>query len=435
MAEWPTFLPHELVRRYLEMYAEHFDLVRHIKFGRKVLSVLPILAPVLRHGIPALESEGKGEGELRHTGQWRITYQRASLAATPRSGSSSPTDTNTATSRAAGPSKTMVFDHVIVANGHHWKPNPPTFPGLDDFAGTKLHSHRYKMPYAFKDQAVLIIGAGNSGLDISTELSHHAAKVFLSTRTGAWVFPRATLFGLPTDFLNSRAFSALPRALVNVILESLVSLYHGALPAYGLHPQHRVLQAAPAINGEIFARISSGKVVVKPNVEHFGGHRSVTFQDGSVEEVDTVIYCTGYAIEHPFLDPQVLGQGKPGDRLQLYKHVFSLAYQNIAFVGRRCPWRILGRVWLRHSLTPTPLPHRNLVPIHLLLPSGATVWLHPPGCRDAESVGGSGVCRRLHPPRRIKDAGCGRCDVGHTHSPLPPARAPHPPSGLCHVPG
>ncbi|KAJ3141556.1 hypothetical protein HDU90_005898 [Geranomyces variabilis] len=231
--------------------------------------------------------------------------------------------------------KVETFDYVIVATGHHWKPRLPEFNGVEDFKGGLIHSHSYKVPYPFKDQRVLVIGIGNSGADIATELSHHA-KVILSSRSGTWILPRFSLFGIPLDHFSSRLAHALPKGVTNFMLETAMRIQHGDLSKFGLNPPtHRVLEAHPTINGHVLDRIASGNVLVRPNVAKFT-ETAVEFEDGTIEPVDHVIYCTGYRIEHPFLDNAlaILGQERAdSNRVRLYKHIWPVRHKGIAFVG------------------------------------------------------------------------------------------------------
>ncbi|RKO85883.1 flavin monooxygenase-like protein, partial [Blyttiomyces helicus] len=295
--EWPTFLPHRFVAKYLNLYCDNFDLRKHIKFNRKVVTVTPQMGP---------------EG---HNGRWEVVTQKVRRKTTG--------------------SKCETFDYVVVATGHHWKPRLPDFPGMPEFRGNMMHSHSYKVPYPFKDQRFLIVGVGNSGADIATELSHHAKQVILSARTGTWILPRFTLFGIPLDHLSSRAANAVPKSISTFAFESIMRLQTGNLQSFGLKPEHHIFEAHPTVNGEVLNRIGAGKVLVRPNVDRFSGPREVTFTDGSRETIDAVVYCTGYRIEHPFLDSaSILGQEIPtSNQIRLHKHVFPLHHRNIAFVG------------------------------------------------------------------------------------------------------
>jgi dimethylaniline monooxygenase (N-oxide forming) len=70
-----------------------------------------------------------------------------------------------------------VFDAVMICTGHHAEKNMPSFPGLSNFKGKVLHSHDYRKPEGLEGKNVLVIGIGNSGGDVATELSRFASKV------------------------------------------------------------------------------------------------------------------------------------------------------------------------------------------------------------------------------------------------------------------
>ena len=178
-----------------------------------------------------------------------------------------------------------------------------------------------------------MVGVGNSGMDISSELATHAATVILSSRSGNWIAPRTTLFGLPTDQLSTRVSNSIPTSLLNFALESLVTLHHGDLAKLNLKPKHHFLEATPVIGGQIFPHIDTGKIRVKPNVKQFSAG-SVEFEDGSIEEIDSVVFCTGYIVENPFLDNEIIGKENPdSNRTKLYKHIFPTNCSNLAFIG------------------------------------------------------------------------------------------------------
>lgn len=54
---------------------------------------------------------------------------------------------------------------------------PPISPGHETFSGRCLHSMEYKDADAFKEKRVIVVGIGNSGGDIASEISRHATKV------------------------------------------------------------------------------------------------------------------------------------------------------------------------------------------------------------------------------------------------------------------
>jgi dimethylaniline monooxygenase (N-oxide forming) len=85
---------------------------------------------------------------------------------------------------------------VIIANGHLWDPRWPNFPGV--FSGTAIHSGEYRTAAPFDGKSVLVVGIGNSAVDIAVDLCKRAKSVSLSTRTGAYIMPKY-LMGIPVD--------------------------------------------------------------------------------------------------------------------------------------------------------------------------------------------------------------------------------------------
>src|SRR3712207_4206818 len=96
--------------------------------------------------------------------------------------------------------ETRRYDTLFVANGHHWDPRwpEPAFPGSDSFAGEQIHSHAYVDPEQLRGKDVVVLGMGNSAMDIAVDASHHANSTVLAARRGAWIIPKY-LFGKPLD--------------------------------------------------------------------------------------------------------------------------------------------------------------------------------------------------------------------------------------------
>ncbi|KAM4619954.1 uncharacterized protein ACJ7VT_006693 isoform 2-T2 [Polymixia lowei] len=140
--ELPSFLSHQEVQRYLEMYCESQLITPHIRFNTVVKEVNPV----------AVETEGEEPRTM-----WEVT-----------------------SSDEAGSQMTDTFDSVFICSGHYSDPHLPTVPGIRHFTGRVLHSHSYRYPELFSGQTVVVLGAGASGLDISIELTRVNAQVTLS---------------------------------------------------------------------------------------------------------------------------------------------------------------------------------------------------------------------------------------------------------------
>ena len=139
------------------------------------------------------------------------------------------------------------------------------------------------------------------------------------------------LQGKPVDELSSGMVSRLPfwatRAMMNVALKQA----QGRMENYGLpKPDHKLGEAHPTISSDLLPRIGHGRIRVKPNLERIDGKR-VRFVDGTSEEIDTIVWCTGYRITVPFLGSDVLDTS--GNRVALYRRVVHPQRPGLYFIG------------------------------------------------------------------------------------------------------
>ncbi|NXR07108.1 FMO5 monooxygenase, partial [Semnornis frantzii] len=292
--DFPNYMHNSKIMEYFRMYAQHFDLLPHIRFRTSVCRV-------------------SKRPDFATTGQWDVVTE------------------------CEGKQEESVFDAVLVCTGHHTEAHLPlsTFPGLEKFKGWYLHSRNYKNPQPFSEKRVVVVGIGNSGVDITVELSHTAEQVFLSTRHGAWVLHRVGDDGYPFDVIYISRFykllqSLLPLKALSVYVErKLNARFNHAL--YGLKPQHGVFDQHPTINDDLPNRIISGRVLVKPNIKEFT-ETSAIFEDGTREEIDAVVFATGYSFSFPFLEGCVK---VVENQISLYKLVFppDLEKPTMAFIG------------------------------------------------------------------------------------------------------
>jgi cation diffusion facilitator CzcD-associated flavoprotein CzcO len=224
------------------------------------------------------------------------------------------------------------FDALLVCNGHHWDPRYPDFPGW--FDGPQIHSHEYVDPSTPLDmygKRVLVVGIGNSAVDIVSELARKTVcdVVFISTRSGAYVVPKY-IFGKPADQVvktNPRISLALQRSVAGV----LPRIFSGRMEDFGLPtPNHKFLDAHPTVSSELLGRLGAGDAVAKGDVAELLGDR-VRFADDSVECVDAIVYATGYNVSFPFFDGDFLAA--PENVLPLYKRMLRPGIDDLAFIG------------------------------------------------------------------------------------------------------
>jgi dimethylaniline monooxygenase (N-oxide forming) len=227
--------------------------------------------------------------------------------------------------------ETRTYDALAVANGHHWDPRwpEPAFPG--EFNGKQMHAHYYVDNEDFRDKNVLVVGIGNSAMDIAVESSFVARNTFLSSRRGAYILPKY-LFGRPLDQIGVNSLTGkLPWGFRQAILSTMYRVGVGKVQDYGLpEPDHKLGDAHPTISADFLNRIAHGEMTWKPNIDRLDGDR-VVFEDGSSEEIDIIVYCTGYKVTLPFFDEDFVSA--PDNDLPLFRRVFKPGIDNLAFIG------------------------------------------------------------------------------------------------------
>jgi putative flavoprotein involved in K+ transport len=99
--------------------------------------------------------------------------------------------------------------HVVFATGMSGKPNVPSFPGMDDFAGDQHHSSRHPGPDAYAGKKAVVVGSNNSAHDICAALWEHGADVTMIQRSSTHIVKSDSLMDLGLgDLYSERAVAA-----------------------------------------------------------------------------------------------------------------------------------------------------------------------------------------------------------------------------------
>lgn len=228
-------------------------------------------------------------------------------------------------------SETRHYDAVLVANGHHWNPRLPDPPFPGSFDGTELHSHYYRDAELFAGKRALIVGVGNSGMDIACAASYSAERTVVSARRGVHVI-RKHLFGRPVDQMTAPA--RLPWSVRQKAFE-LIRRLSGDPTKHGMpKPDHKVGHAHPTLSDEFPDRLADGAITIKPNIRELRGDR-VLFEDGTEEAIDVIVYCTGYKVSFPFFDEGFVSA--PRNDLPLFRRTFHPDVPGLYFIGLAQP--------------------------------------------------------------------------------------------------
>ena len=271
----PLYPDHRQVRRYLESYAEKFGVKRHIRFNSRVVDV----APLGEHWRVKLEDGGGGD-----------------------------------------------FDAVVIGSGHQSAPSHPAW--RDDFSGEYLHSHSYRIPEPFRGKRVLVVGMGNSAVDIASDICVVTESTTISARSPVLVMPRM-LFGVPTSrVLGKLEKNWMPWPVRRTIREVLTRIVHGRMEQWGFTtPKSRT---HPTSHPSLMSHFVWDRIKARPGIESVQG-REVRFVDGTTQTFDTVIAGTGYTVDLPFLAPEL--RPLEGHRLELFLRVVHPHQSGLYFTG------------------------------------------------------------------------------------------------------
>lgn len=275
--DYPDYPNHRQILAYIRSYADRFDLRSHIQFDTGVVHA-------------ALDQDGSWQLELTDGRRVHARY-------------------------------------LVCANGVTWEPNVISWPGR--FDGEIRHSVTYRDASEFAGKRVLVVGAGNSGVDIACDAAFAADQAFLSVRRGYHFIPKH-IFGTPADVFAHNG-PKLPHWLEVRAFGVMLRLMNGDLTRLGLpKPDHRVFESHPLMNTQILHYLGHGDCIAKPDIASFDGPE-VLFVDGSRERIDLVITATGYHHASPYLDEGVLEMrnGRP----DLYLGMFARNHPNLAVLG------------------------------------------------------------------------------------------------------
>jgi cation diffusion facilitator CzcD-associated flavoprotein CzcO len=282
-ADWPDFPHHAQMLQYFNDYVDHFGLRARMTFNTRVEK--------------ALRRDGAG---------WDVTLSTGEIRA---------------------------YDALVVANGHHWAARIPDYPG--SFSGQQIHSHNYRSPFEPVNcigKRILVVGMGNSAMDVASELSQRAVadKLFVSARHGVWVLPKY-FKGQPID--KNPAPQWMPKGLRLWLGTRMIKGLVGKMSDYGLpDPTIGPFESHATVSGEFLLRSGSGDLKMKVGIDRLDGD-SVVFTDGTREQIDVIVWATGYDIKFPFFEDPALQPDANNKPPALYKRILKPGVPDLFYMG------------------------------------------------------------------------------------------------------
>ncbi|XP_061348410.1 probable indole-3-pyruvate monooxygenase YUCCA3 [Gastrolobium bilobum] len=193
---------------------------------------------------------------------------------------------------------------LVVATGENSEKIVPEFEGLEEFGGHVMHACDYKSGKSYSGKRVLVVGCGNSGMEVSLDLCNHNAIPSMVVRSSVHVLPRE-VFGKSTFELAVMLMKRLPLWMVDKILLILAILILGNVEKYGLErPSIGPLELknssgkTPVLDIGALKKIRSGQIKVVPGIRRFSPGE-VELVDGKVLLIDSVVLATGYRSNVP----------------------------------------------------------------------------------------------------------------------------------------
>ncbi|KAH8482653.1 hypothetical protein H0E87_029925, partial [Populus deltoides] len=193
---------------------------------------------------------------------------------------------------------------LVVATGENAEAVVPEIDGMGEFGGDIKHTSYYKSGKEFTGKKVLVVGCGNSGMEVCLDLCDFSAKPSLVVRDTVHVLPREML-GQSTFGLSMWLLKWLPVRLVDRFLLIVSRLMLGDTARFGLdRPELGPIELknlsgkTPVLDVGTLAKIKSGDIKICPEIKKLKRH-TVEFIEGKTENFDAIILATGYKSNVP----------------------------------------------------------------------------------------------------------------------------------------
>ncbi|GMY16507.1 probable indole-3-pyruvate monooxygenase YUCCA10 [Fagus crenata] len=248
-SSYPTYVPKNMFIQYLDDYVSHFKI-----------------SPMYQRNVEFAEYN-----EVSKT--WLVKVRNAN----------------------SGEFEEYYAKFLVVATGENSNPYTPEIEGLDTFPGKVIHSTQFKSGKEFQNKNVLVVGSGNSGMEIALDLANHGAKTSILVRSPVLFLSKEMMY------LASIMFKYFPRSFLDSLMVMLSKLVFGDLTKYGITrptegPFYTFAKYSkyPLIDVGACKKIKSGEIQVLPaEIVSIRGN-DIQFKNGKLHPFDSIVFCTGF---------------------------------------------------------------------------------------------------------------------------------------------
>ncbi|OWM76977.1 probable indole-3-pyruvate monooxygenase YUCCA11 [Punica granatum] len=250
-SDWPRFIPRKDFVNYLDNYTSSFNIEPY--YMRTVLSA-----------------------------SYDPTYEKWHIVARNDS------------SKGQG-CETYCAKFLVVATGENSEGVIPNVPGLNGFSGEWMHSNAYTNGQMFAGKDVLVVGCGNSGMEIAYDLWNYGANTSIVIRSPVHVLTKDIVY------LGMKLLKYLPTFIVDEIVvlfsklkfRNMAKNYGIERPKQGPFSFKEATGRTPTIDVGAMDKIKEGKITVLPAMTKIEDD-IVKFEDGKTARFDAIIFACGY---------------------------------------------------------------------------------------------------------------------------------------------
>lgn len=164
---------------------------------------------------------------------------------------------------SSGTTEVYVCKFLVVATGENSEGYVPRVEGLDGFKGEYMHCSKYLNGRDLYNKNVLVVGCGNSGMEIAYDLTNWGANTSIVVRGPVHVLTKEMVY------LGMHLLKYLPLQTVDKLMVLLSKIRYGNTSKYGFsRPKegpfaHKVAKGrSPTIDVGCMDKIKQGKVKV-----------------------------------------------------------------------------------------------------------------------------------------------------------------------------